>query len=169
MIRSISNWLGFKAWYPKSRKAISVYAHHDRSVKLCPYRNKRPRSTQGAYFRSHTRSVNQCVKIRQGLPTDIPNHLLYFLHTHRRVQISQGLLINVPCHLLYFLHAQRHVQKERGYRSMYLSASITFSTCITAYKKLGAPDRCSIQLLLFSACTSLRTKSKGLHRYVLQI
>jgi hypothetical protein len=108
-------------------------------VKLCPYRNKRPRLTQGAYFRSHARSVNQCVKIRQGLPTDIPNHLLYFLHTHRRVQIRQGLLINVPYHLLYFLHAQRHVQKERGYRSMYLSASITFSTYITAYKKQGLP------------------------------
>jgi hypothetical protein len=65
---------------------------------------------QGAYFRSHARSVNQRVKISQGLPSDVPNHLLYFLHAQRCVQISQGLPIDVPNHLLYFLHAQLHVE-----------------------------------------------------------
>jgi hypothetical protein len=37
------------------------------------------------------------------------------------------------------------------------------------YKKQGAPDQRSTHLLLFSARASPRTKSKGLHRYVLQI
>jgi hypothetical protein len=36
-------------------------------------------------------------------------------------------------------------------------------------KSKGAPDQRSTQLLLLSACASPHTKSKGLHRYVLQI
>jgi hypothetical protein len=36
-------------------------------------------------------------------------------------------------------------------------------------KSKGALDRRSTHLLLLSACTSLCTKRKGLHRYVLQI
>jgi hypothetical protein len=48
-----------------------------------------------------------------------------------------------------------------------------FYTCSTTYKRPGAPDRLSnqysIYLLLFLACASPRIKSKGIHRYVLQI
>jgi hypothetical protein len=44
----------------------------------------------------------------------------------------------------------------------------TFYTCSTAYKKQGAPDQRSTHLLLLSAHISPRTKSKGLHMYVLQ-
>jgi hypothetical protein len=47
------------------------------SVKLCPNSNKRSWSMQGAYFRSHTRSAYQLVQISQGLPMNVPNHLLY--------------------------------------------------------------------------------------------
>jgi hypothetical protein len=90
------------------------------SVKLCPTSNKRSWSTQGAYFRSHAWSANQCVQISQGLLIDVTNH-----HT--------------------------------------------FYTRSTAYKKQGAPDQCFTHLLLLSSCASLHTKSKGLHRYVLQI
>jgi hypothetical protein len=39
----------------------------------------------------------------------------------------------------------------------------------TAHKKQGAPDERSTHLLLLSVCALPRTKSKGLHRYVLQI
>jgi hypothetical protein len=74
----------------------------------------------------------------QGLPIDVPNHLLYFLHVQHRVRISQGLPIDVPNHLF------------------------TFYTRITAYKKQGASDRCSIHHLLLSAHASSCTKSKGL-------
>jgi hypothetical protein len=70
---------------------------------------------QGAYFRSHTRSTNQHVKISQRLPIDVLNHLFYFSH------------------------AQCRIQKARGYRSTNLSAFIIFSMCITVYKKQGAP------------------------------
>jgi hypothetical protein len=101
--------------------------------------------TQGAYFGSHTRLANQHVKISQGLPIDIPNHLLYFLYTQRRVQ------------------------KARAYRSTLYTASITFTTHNTTYKKQGTLDRCSIYFLLLSARASPHTKSKGLYRYVLHI
>jgi hypothetical protein len=156
-------------------------------VKLCPNSNKHPRSTQGASFRSHAWSAYQRVQISQGLPINVPNHLLYaqcrvqirqglsiddpnhLLYAQHRVQISQGLLIDVPNNFLYFLHVHHCIQKVRGSRSTHYTASITFSTCITTYKKQWALDRRSIQLLLFSAHASLRIKSKGLHRYVLHI
>jgi hypothetical protein len=41
--------------------------------------------------------------------------------------------------------------------------------CNTAYKKQGALDRRSTHLLLLLARASLHIKSKGLHRYVIQI
>jgi hypothetical protein len=44
------------------------------SEKLCPTSNKRPRSTQGAYFQLHVQSVNQYIQISQGLLIDVPNH-----------------------------------------------------------------------------------------------
>jgi hypothetical protein len=52
--------------------------------------------------------------------------------------------------------------KARGSQWTYLSASITFSTCITAYKKQEAPNRHTSLFLLLSSHTSLRTKSMGL-------
>jgi hypothetical protein len=115
---------------------------------------------------NHLLYAQHRIQISQGLPIDVHNHLLY---GQRHVQISQGLLIDVPNNLLYFLHTHHHVQKARGSNLMLHIASITFTTRITAYKKQGSLDRCSIQLLLLSACASLRTKSKGLHRYVLHI
>jgi hypothetical protein len=115
------------------QSAISETAQGDKhfctswqSVKLCRNRNKRPRSTQGAYFRSYARSVNQCVKISHGLPIDVLNQILYFLYAQCHIQISQGspltyltisytfftittprikskgLLINVPLSFYYF-------------------------------------------------------------------
>jgi hypothetical protein len=49
------------------------------------------------------------------------------------------------------------------------TTSTTFSTRIVTYKKQGALDQRSIQLLLLSVRATPRIKSKGLHRYVLQI
>jgi hypothetical protein len=49
-----------------------------RYVKLCPTSNMRPRSTQGAYFRSHARSANQRVQISQGLIIDVYNHHTFY-------------------------------------------------------------------------------------------
>jgi hypothetical protein len=138
-------------------------------VKVYPNRNKHPRSTQGVYFRSHTRLANQHVNINHGLPIDVPNHRLYFLHAQRHVQIRQGLPIDVPNHLFYFLYMLHCVQKAKGSRSTLRTTSITFSTCIIAYKKQWAPNRCSMQLLLLLARASPCTQSKGLPRYVLQI
>jgi hypothetical protein len=45
----------------------------------------------------------------------------------------------------------------------------TFYTRSTAYKKQGVPDQRSTHHLLLSARIAPHTKSKGLHRYVLQI
>jgi hypothetical protein len=56
----------------------------------------------------------------------------------------RGLLIDVPNHHTFYAVASRTKSK-------------------------GAPDRCSTHLLLLSARASSRIKSKGLHRYVLQI
>jgi hypothetical protein len=47
--------------------------------------------------------------------------------------------------------------------------NLSFYMHSTAYKKQVAPDQCSTHLLLLSARASPRTKSKGLHNYVLQI
>jgi hypothetical protein len=50
--------------------------------------------------------------------------------------------------------------EARGYWSTYISASITFSMGIAAYKKKRVTDRCTSLLLLFLTCASPRTKSK---------
>jgi hypothetical protein len=52
--------------------------------------------------------MNQRVKISQGLPIDVPNHLLY---TQRCIQISQGLPIDIPNHLLYVQHRIQIIQE----------------------------------------------------------
>jgi hypothetical protein len=53
---------------------------------------------------------------------------------------SKGLQINAPYIFYYFQHAHRRVQKARFSISMLDTASITFNTCITTYKKQEAPD-----------------------------
>jgi hypothetical protein len=174
--------VSFQSAIPETAQGNKCFYAYWRYAKLCPNSNKRPRSMQWAYFRSHAWSAYQRVKINQGLLIDVLNHLLY---AQRRVQISQGLSMDVPNHHLY---AQRHVQISRGsrwtsltisytcstaYKSTRdswltsLSISYTFYTRIATNEKQGAPDRRSIQLLLLSACTSPHIKSKGLHCYVL--
>jgi hypothetical protein len=54
-------------------------------------------------------------------------------------------------------------------RSLTQRKTYVFYTLSTVYKKQGAPDRHSTHLLLLLARVSPRTKSKGLHSYVLQI
>jgi hypothetical protein len=140
----INQWpISFQSVIPGTTQGDKCFCASWQFVKFCPNSNKRSRLMQGAYFRSHARSVNQRIKISQGLPIDVTNHLLYFLHAHHQVQ------------------------KARDSRSMLHAASTIFNMRITAYKKQGAPDRHSIQLLLLSACASLCTKSKELHSYVL--
>jgi hypothetical protein len=51
----------------------------------------------------------------------------------------------------------------------YSAKNYTFYMRNTAYKKQGALDQRSTHLLLLSARASPRIKSKGLHKYVLQI
>jgi hypothetical protein len=63
-------------------------------------------------------------------------------------------------------HESTCKKSARGSQLMPLTISYTFYTRITAYKKQGALDRRSIQLLLLSARASPCTKSKGLHMYV---
>jgi hypothetical protein len=82
---------------------------------------------------------------------------------------TKGLPIDGPHIFYYFQHVLHRVQKVRGSRLTVHTSSITFSTRFAAYKKQGAPDWRYTHLLLLSARASPRTKSKGLHRYVLQI
>jgi hypothetical protein len=145
MIESISDQSTFKVRSLESRKAISVSANHDDLWTFCPNSNKRPWSTQGAYFWSHARPAYQRIKINHGLSIDVPNHLLYFSHTQCRIQ------------------------KVGGYQSMLHTACITCSMRIAAYEKQEALDQRSIQLLLLSTRASPCTKNKGLDRYVLHI
>jgi hypothetical protein len=63
---------------------------------------------------------------------DIPNHLLY---VERHVQISQGLSTDISNHILFFLHVHRREQKATDSRSMLYTTSITFSMRIAAYKR----------------------------------
>jgi hypothetical protein len=80
---------------------------------------------------------------RNGLISDRMQWSYFRSHArsaNQRVQISQGLLIDVPNHHTFYTHS-------------------------TTYKKEGD----STHLLLLSIRTSLRTKNKGLQRYVLQI
>jgi hypothetical protein len=80
-------------------------------VKLCPTSNKRPRSTQGAYFRSHARSANQRVQNSQGL---LLTSLTIILFTRVALRTkAKGLLINTPHIFYYFQHVLCHVQKAR--------------------------------------------------------
>jgi hypothetical protein len=108
--RSIS----FQSAIPRTAQDNKCLCASRWSVKLCPTSNKCPRSMQGAYFRSHTRSVNQ------------------------RVQISRGLLIDVPNHHTFYTCST--VYKKQGCsRSTLHTSSITFSMCFVAYKKKGSP------------------------------
>jgi hypothetical protein len=62
--------------------------------------------------------------------------------------------------------------KKQGapdWRSFTQQKLMLFTRVAARIKSKGAPDQCSTYLLLLSARASLRTKSKGLHRYVLQI
>jgi hypothetical protein len=130
----------------------------------------------------HARSANKCVKISQGLPIDVHNHLLYAQY---RIQISQGLLIKVPNHLLYFLHVHtnskgllidvplsfyyfqcthRRVQKVRGSRSTLHTTSITFSTCIATYKNQDAPQLSRYYHQWFGLTLNPMSASPSIHR-----
>jgi hypothetical protein len=100
------------------QSAILVTAQGDkrlcasrRSAKLCPTSNKRPRSTQGVYFRSHIRSANQCIQISQGLLIDVPNHhTFYTCSTAYKKQGGSRSTLHI---FYYFQHALRRVQKIR--------------------------------------------------------
>jgi hypothetical protein len=100
----------------QNNKCFCAYQH---SVALDPITGS-TQSMQGADTRMHTRPMHQCVSK------------------------SKGLMIDVPLCFYYFQHAHRRIQKVRGYWSTLHTAFTTFSTCIAAYKKQGAPDRCSI-------------------------
>jgi hypothetical protein len=108
------------------------------SMKLCPASNKCPWSMQGAYFWSHVRSVNQCVQISQG-----------------------SWLMSLTTSYTFYTRSIAYIP-ARGSRFTSFVISYTFYTCIAAYKKQGATNRCSIQLLLLLACALLCTKRKGL-------
>jgi hypothetical protein len=84
---------------------------------------------------------------------------------------SKGLLIGGPLFSkkTYAFYTRSIVYKKQGAPDRWSTSSITFSTRFVVYKKQGAPDRWSTHLLLLSARASPHTKSKGLHRCVLQI
>jgi hypothetical protein len=136
MIGSISNRSTFIARSLKPRKAISVSTHHDDLQSFTPNRNKCSQLTQGAYFRSHARSVNQHVQISQGLLIDVHNHLLYFLYACHHIQISHERPIDAPNHLLCILHVHHRIQKARSSRSTLHTTFINFSMHSAVYKKI---------------------------------
>jgi hypothetical protein len=105
--------ISFQSAIPRTaQEDIHFYASW-RYVKLCPNRNKHSRSTQGAYFHSYTWSANQSVKISQGLPIDVPNNLLYFLHMQHHVEKVRGSwsMLHTASN---FQHAHYRAQKARG-------------------------------------------------------
>jgi hypothetical protein len=106
-------------------------------VKLCPNRHKRPRSTQGAYFQSHARSVNQRVNISQGLPDWRPlSSLILFIFVALRTK-SKGL----PDWCL-------------------LSSLILFTRAIPQTKSKGTPDWCPLSSIIHCTCVAPRTKTR---------
>jgi hypothetical protein len=141
MIGSISDQSAFKARSPELCKVISISVHHDD-------------------LRSFAQIEISVSGRRKGLSFDRTHDQRTNAYKSGRGSRLTSLTISYNSH--------HHVQKARSSRSMLHTASITFSTRNTVYKKQGAPDRRSIQLLLLSAHTSSRTKSKELHRYVLQ-
>jgi hypothetical protein len=72
--RSIS----FQSMIPGTTQGDKRLCASRRCVKLFPTSNKRSRSTQGAYFRSHAWSANQHVQISQGLLIDVSNHYTFY-------------------------------------------------------------------------------------------
>jgi hypothetical protein len=84
------------------------------------------------------------------------------------------LAISVPDQRTGLTSDHMHSQRTNAYKSVrgswlaYLTI-ILFTHIAPCTKSKGVPDQCSTHLLLLSARTSPHTKSKGLHRYVLQI
>jgi hypothetical protein len=107
--------ISFQSTIPKTAQGDKCFCASWQFAKLYQNSNKCPRSTQGAYFGSRARPVNQHIKISKGLSIDVPNHLLCFQH------------------------AWHCVQKARGCRLMLHTYSVTFSTRIITYKKQRAP------------------------------
>jgi hypothetical protein len=71
--------ISFQSMIPRIARGDKPLCASRRSVKLCPTSNKRPRSTQEAYFRSHARSANQRVQISYGLLIDVTNHHTFYM------------------------------------------------------------------------------------------
>jgi hypothetical protein len=68
---------------------------------------------------------------------------------------------------MYSTTYKKQVAPDR--RSLTQQKLMFFTRIALRTKSKGAPDRRSTHFLLLSARASPRTKSKGLHRYVLQI
>jgi hypothetical protein len=84
------------------------------------------------------------------------------------------LAINVSNRRKGLTSDRTHGQRTNTYKSVrgswLTSLTIILFTCVAPHiKSKGASDQRSTHLLLLSARASPRTKSKGLHRYVLQI
>jgi hypothetical protein len=72
----------------------------------------------------------------------------------------------------YAFHTRSSAYKKQGapdWPSLIQRKLMLFTRVAPRTKKQGAPDRLSTHPLLLSARASSCTKSKGLHRYVLQI
>jgi hypothetical protein len=97
----------------------------------------------------HTKACMTNAPTRQQKQEALNGHtsllLLLLAHASLRTK-NKRLPIDIRLCFYYFHHAHHCVQKAWGYRSTYLSTSTTFHTCLPP-----------------------RTKSKGLHRYVLQV
>jgi hypothetical protein len=153
----INQWsIRFQSVIPRTTQGDKRFCASWQSTKLCPNSNKCPWLAQGAYFWLHARSAYQRVKISQGLPIDVPNHLLCTKH---HVRINHVLPIDAPYNFYYFQHAHHHVRKAWGSRSMLHTASITFSTRIAAYEKArGSRSTLHITSITFSMCITTYKK-----------
>jgi hypothetical protein len=84
------------------------------------------------------------------------------------------LAISIPGRRKRLTFDHTHGQRTNAYKSVrgswLTSLTIILFTRVAPHtKNKGALDQCSTHLLLLLACASPRTKSKGLHSYVLQI
>jgi hypothetical protein len=97
---------------------------------------------------------------------------IYTHHDDQRIFVQ--LAISVPDRRKRLTSDHTHGQRTNTYKSIKGSwltslTIILFTHVAPRTKSKAAPDRRSTHLLLLSARTSPRTKSKEFHRYVIQI
>jgi hypothetical protein len=128
MIGSSSDWSAFRAWSPKPRKVISVYAHHDDLWSFAQLAISVPNRCNGLTSdRTHDQRTNTYKSARGSWLMFLT--IILFTHIAPCTK-SKGIPINAPHIFYYFQHALRRVQKTRssiGMCSKFIILLIKFS------------------------------------------